>query len=432
MDAEISINVNHLIDNSKLKPFHYTVFFWCYFIVVVDGYDVMINGVVLPLLMKEWNLTTSQMGLLTSMTMIGMMFGAMVMGIVADIIGRKISIIICVMLFCCFTFLGGFSSSPAELAIIRFIAGLGIGGVLPNLTALTSEFAPKNIKTTFVTIMLSGSAVGSVIAVLVGQMVIPEHGWRMMFYLAGLPLLLIPFMFKFIPESLTYLVKNNQTDRSKTIIHKINQNLFINDTTTLVLTEQNAKKASYKELFIKNRTRSTLLFGCAMFMALLMLYALGSWVPKIMINAGYSMSAGLNFLLVVCIGAVLGNIFGGILADKFGIKPIIVSIFLVGAISLYLLSYNPTDVIIYLLLGFSGASASASAMLLYSYVAQYYPLDARSTGIGVASGVGRIGAILGPIILGLILAMEFSIKMNFVIIAIPALIGAITVALIKT
>ena len=317
-------------------------------------------------------------------------------------------------------------------AILRFLAGLGIGGVLPNLTALTSEFAPKNIKTTFVTIMLSGSAVGSVIAVLVGQMVIPEHGWRMMFYLAGLPLLLIPFMFKFIPESLTYLVKNNQTDRSKTIIHKINQNLFINDTTTLVLTEQNAKKASYKELFIKNRTRSTLLFGCAMFMALLMLYALGSWVPKIMINAGYSMSAGLNFLLVVCIGAVLGNIFGGILADKFGIKPIIVSIFLVGAISLYLLSYNPTDVIIYLLLGFSGASASASAMLLYSYVAQYYPLDARSTGIGVASGVGRIGAILGPIILGLILAMEFSIKMNFVIIAIPALIGAITVALIKT
>lgn len=431
-DMDTSINVNHLIDNSKLKPFHYSVFLWCYFIIVVDGYDVMINGVVLPLLMKEWNLTTSQMGLLTSMTMVGMMFGAMIMGMIADRVGRKISIIICVIIFSGFTCLGGFADSPIELAILRFIAGLGIGGVLPNLTALTSEFAPKNVKSTFVTIMLSGSAVGSVLAVLIGQIVIPEHGWRMMFYLAGIPLIFLPFMFKFIPESLTYLVKNNEMDKARNTIRNIDQNITIDDTTTLILTEEKAQKASYKELFIKNRALPTVLFGFGMFMALLMLYALGSWVPKLMINAGYSMSAGLNFLLVLCIGAVLGNILGGILADKVGIKPVIVGIFLMGAITLYLLSFDLSISIIYVLLGFAGASASAAGMLLYSYVAQFYPLEVRSTGIGWTSAIGRVGAITGPIILGVILGMDLSTTMNFIIIAIPALIGAILIAMIKT
>jgi len=156
------INVNTVIDHAKFKPFHMTIVLWCLFIVIFDGYDLAINGVALPLLMQEWNMTAVQAGMLASTALAGMMFGAMLFGMLADKIGRKKVILICVTLFSGFTFLGGFASNPTEFGILRFIAGLGIGGVLPNLVTLTSEYAPQKLRSTLVTTMFSGYAMGGI------------------------------------------------------------------------------------------------------------------------------------------------------------------------------------------------------------------------------------------------------------------------------
>lgn len=166
-------------------------------------------------------------------------------------------------------------------------------------------------------------------------------------------------------------------------------------------------------------------------MCLLMVYALGSWLPKLMMAAGYSLGSSLIFLMSMNIGAVIGTIGGGILADKFHLKPVIIGMFLMGALALVGLGFNSPPAVIYLLVALAGASAIGSSILLYSYVAQYYPLAVRSTGIGWASAVGRIGAIVGPILIGFLLGMELPHKMNFLAVAIPAVIGAIAVALIK-
>ncbi|QLB58114.1 aromatic acid/H+ symport family MFS transporter [Acinetobacter indicus] len=426
-----TMNVNAVVDKAKFKPFHLNVVLWCLFVVIFDGYDLAINGVALPLLMQEWNMTAVQAGMLASTALAGMMFGAMFFGMLADKIGRKNVILICVTLFSGFTFWGGFASNPTEFGILRFIAGLGIGGVLPNLVALTSEYAPQKLRSTLVTTMFSGYAVGGIMAALLGAWLTPSFGWEVMFYIAGIPLLLLPILWKFLPESLTFLVKKQQDEKARQIIQKITPEEKVSAQTQLVLNEVQVPDASIAALFKQNRGMSTLLFWCCFFMCLLMVYALGSWLPKLMMAAGYSLGSSLMFLMSMNIGAVIGTIGGGILADRFHLKPVIIGMFLMGAVALVGLGFNSPQPVIYLLVALAGASAIGSSILLYSFVAQYYPLAVRSTGIGCASAVGRVGAIVGPIIIGVLLGMELPHKLNFLAVAIPAVIGAIAVALIR-
>ncbi|MBD8009182.1 MULTISPECIES: MFS transporter [Acinetobacter] len=425
-----TVNVNAVVDEAKFKPFHLKIVLWCVFVVIFDGYDLAINGVALPLLMQEWNMTAVQAGMLASTALAGMMFGAMFFGMLADKIGRKNVILICVTLFSGFTFWGGFASNPTEFGILRFIAGLGIGGVLPNLVALTSEYAPQKMRSTLVTTMFSGYAVGGIMAALLGAWLTPSFGWEIMFYIAGIPLLIIPVLWFFLPESLTFLVKKQQNDKASKIVQQISPEQNATARTQFVLNEVHAPDASIAALFRQGRSMSTLLFWCCFFMCLLMVYALGSWLPKLMMAAGYSLGNSLMFLMAMNIGAVIGTIGGGILADRFHLKPVIIGMFLLGAVSLVGLGFNSPQAVIYLLVAAAGASAIGSSILLYSFVAQYYPLSIRSTGIGCASAVGRVGAIVGPIIIGFLLGMELPHKMNFLAVAIPAIIGAISVALI--
>lgn len=426
-----TMNVNAVIDKAKFKGFHVSIVLWCLFVVIFDGYDLAINGVTLPLLMQEWNMTSVQAGMLASTALGGMMFGAMLFGMLADKIGRKKVILICVTLFSGFTFLGGFADNPTTFGVLRFIAGLGIGGVLPNLVALTSEYAPQKLRSTLVTVMFSGYAVGGIMAAFLGVNFTSSYGWQIMFYIAGIPLLVLPFLIKFMPESLTYLVKEQKFEPAAKIVNRIDPELKASFTTKFILNEIKLPDASVAALFKDNRAATTLLFWCCFFMCLLMTYALGSWLPKLMMAAGYSLGNSLYFLLSLNIGAVIGTIAGGILADRFHLKPVIVTMFMMGALALFGLSFNSPQPVIYFLVAVAGAASIGTSILVYSYVAQSYPVAVRSTGIGWASAVGRIGAIVGPIVIGFLLGMELPHKWNFIAVAIPAVIGAIAVFMIK-
>ena len=427
-----TMNVNAVVDQCKIKPFHINIILWCLFIVLFDGYDLAINGVVLPLLMKEWGMSAIQAGLLASTALAGMMFGAMCFGMLADKIGRKKVILICVSLFSFFTFCGGFASSPTEFAILRFIAGLGIGGVLPNLVALTAEYAPLRLKSTLVTTMFSGYAMGGIFAALCGTWFTPDYGWQIMFYIAGIPLLFVPLFIKFLPESLIFLVKEKKQDQARIFLNKIEPTIVVDKDTQLVLSQDDqTNSASVKALFTENRAVGTLLFWLAFFMCLLMLYALGSWLPKLMMAAGYSLGSSLMFLLALNIGAVIGTVGGGILADKFPIKNVLIAMLSVGIFSLVGLGFNSPQAVIYLLVSLAGAASIGCSILLYSYVAQYYPVAIRSTGIGWASAIGRTGAIVGPILICYLLGLELPHKWNFYAVAIPKINSALAISAIQ-
>jgi len=385
-----TVNVNAVIDQAKFTPFHWTILLWCLLIIIFDGYDLVIYGVVLPLLMQEWSLTSVQAGMLASTALCGMMFGAMLFGALADKIGRKNVILICVTFFSGFTFLGAFASSPFEFGILRFLAGLGIGGVMPNLVALTSEYAPKRIRSTLVGTMFSGYAIGGILSALIGSYLVESQGWQIMFLIAGIPLLLLPVIWKFLPESLTFLVKTGKTEQAHRIIQKISPEQTITSSTRLTLNDDNVPRgSSVKGLFQQGRAFNTLMFWVLFFMCLLMVYALSSWLPKLMLAAGYSLGKSILFLLALNVGAMIGSIGGGILSDKFHLKPVIMGMLMAGVVALVGLGFNSPAYVLYGLVTVAGAATIGTSILLYSYVAQFYPLSVRSTGIGCASGVGR-------------------------------------------
>ncbi|MGE8645231.1 aromatic acid/H+ symport family MFS transporter [Acinetobacter vivianii] len=425
------VNINDIIDKARFAAFHWKVLIWCLIIIIFDGYDLVIYGVALPLLMQQWSLTAVQAGLLASAALFGMMFGAMIFGTLSDKLGRKKTIMICVTLFSGFTFLGAFARNPVEFAILRFIAGLGIGGVMPNVVALMTEYAPKKIRSTLVALMFSGYAIGGMSSALLGAWLVKDMGWQIMFLIAGIPLLLLPVIWKFLPESLAFLVKSNHHDQAKMIVTKIAPETELTSNTQLILNESTTTEAPVRALFQQGRSFSTFMFWIAFFMCLLMVYALGSWLPKLMLQAGYSLGASMLFLFALNIGGMVGAIGGGALADKFHLKPVITSMFVIGAAALILLGFNSPQFILYSLIAIAGAATIGSQILLYTFVAQFYPTALRSTGMGWASGIGRIGAIIGPVLTGALLTFELPHQMNFLAIAIPGIIAALAIFMVN-
>ena len=425
------VNINELIDKARFTSFHWKVLIWCLLIIIFDGYDLVIYGVALPLLMQQWSLTAVEAGLLASAALFGMMFGAMIFGTLSDKLGRKKTILICVTLFSGFTFIGAFAKGPTEFAILRFIAGLGIGGVMPNVVALMTEYAPKKIRSTLVAIMFSGYAIGGMTSALLGAWLVKDMGWQIMFLIAGIPLLLLPLIWKFLPESLAFLVKSNHSEQAKGIVSKIAPETQLNANTQLVLNESTTTDAPVRALFQQGRTFSTFMFWIAFFMCLLMVYALGSWLPKLMLQAGYSLGASMLFLFALNIGGMVGAIGGGALADRFHLKPVITIMFIVGSAALILLGINSPQFILYSLIVIAGAATIGSQILLYTFVAQFYPTALRSTGMGWASGIGRIGAIIGPVLTGALLSFELPHQMNFLAIAIPGVIAALAIFMVN-
>ena len=426
------ININTLVDEAKFTPFHWGVLIWCLLIIIFDGYDLVIYGVALPLLMQEWSLSAVQAGLLASTALFGMMFGAMCFGTLSDKIGRKKTIMICVGIFSGFTFCGAFASTPVEFGILRFLAGLGIGGVMPNVVALMTEYAPKRIRSTLVALMFSGYAIGGMASALLGAWLVPVYGWKIMFYIAIIPCLALPLIWKFLPESLMYLTSKHQTDTTRTIVSKIAPEQVLTTDTQFVLNEVSEEdNAPLKALFQQGRSFSTFMFWIAFFMCLLMVYALGSWLPKLMIQAGYSLGASMIFLFALNIGGMVGAIGGGALADRFHIKKVLSIMFMCGALALILLGFNSPQMVLYTLIAVAGAATIGSQILLYTFVAQYYPTTVRSTGMGWASGIGRIGAIVGPVLTGALLTMNLPHQMNFLVIAIPGVIAALAIFMVN-
>lgn len=425
-----NIDVHGLIDNARFGRFHWQVLFWCSLIIIFDGYDLVIYGVVLPVLMKEWGLTPIEAGALGSYALFGMMFGALIFGPMSDRYGRKRVIAACVVLFSLFTFLNGFARDVTEFAVCRFLAGLGIGGVMPNVVALMTEYSPKKLRTTLVAIMFSGYSVGGMLSAGLGMYLIPAFGWPSVFFVAGIPLLLLPAILYLLPESIGFLLHAKRDREAGVLLGRLDPAFVPQSADRYDFPTGNTGQASLTALFSNGRAVSTLMFWLAFFMCLLMVYALASWLPKLMTQAGYGLGSSLSFLLVLNLGAILGAVGGGLVADRLHLKTVLVVFFTLAAASISLLGYKSPTPVLYILVAIAGATTIGSQILLYAYAAQFYPMAIRSTGIGWASGVGRSGAILGPIVGGTLLAMAMPLHFNFMFFAIPGAIAAFAVSLV--
>lgn len=432
-----NINANEVIDHAQLKAIHWRVILLSALIIIFDGYDLVIYGVALPKLMVAWQIDTITAGFLGSIALFGMMFGAIIFGSLSDKLetygfSRKKLIILCICLFSSFTFLCGYASNPQSFGIFRFLAGLGLGGVMPNVIALMTEYAPKKLRATLVSLMFSGYAVGGMCSALLGMWLVPQFGWKIMFLLGGVPLLLIPMIWLLLPESIDYLVRRKKNEKAFQVLKQIDSSLTYNAQTQISLHHENqtTSKTPVKDLFSEGRGPITLLFWGSVFMALVLVYALGNWLPKLMVEAGYDLSTSLVFLLALNIGGMLGAIGGGYLADRFNLAKVLCTLFFSGAIALFLLSYSLPTFVLYICIAIAGAASIGGQILLLAYMSQFYSSNIRATGLGMALGVGRLGAILGPILCGWLLSLSLPINYNFIALSIPCIIAVLSVSMI--
>ena len=423
-----TLDVQAIIDNARFTPFHWMVMAWCGLLLIFDGYDLFIYGVVLPVIMKEWGLTPLQAGALGSYALFGMMFGALAFGSLADRIGRKKGIALCFALFSGATILNGFASSPGEFGIYRFIAGLGCGGLMPNAVALMNEYAPKRLRSTLVAIMFSGYSLGGMLSAGVGIYLLPRFGWESMFFAAALPLLLLPVILYYLPESIGFLVRQGRVKDARALLKRVDPDCDVQADDVLQVSERKAKGASVAALFREGLAVRTLALWLAFFCCLLMVYALSSWLPKLMANAGYSLGSSLSFLLALNFGGMAGAVFGGWLGDRYNLVKVKVAFFLAAALSISLLGVNSPMPVLYGLIFIAGATTIGTQILLYAGAAQLYGLSVRSTGLGWASGIGRNGAIVGPLLGGALMGINLPLQLNFIAFAIPGAIAALAMA----
>ena len=324
---------------------------------------------------------------------------------------------------------------------MRFIAGLGIGGVMPNVVALMTEYMPRKIRSTMVAVMFSGYSVGAMLAAVLGKGLIEQHGWQTVFFAAAVPAVLLPWLWKQLPESMAFLLKQGRTEELQRIAQRLSPSYEPQPGDQFVLLQnqpkpEQAEAASkggspYLALFTEGRAFSTVMFWLTCFMSLFMVYSLNTWLTKLMAEAGFSLGSALNFVLALNIGATVGAIIGGWLADRFHIKAVLALMFLIAAVSISLMGSGLPTAALFLVVGVAGACTIGTQTVSCAYCSQFYPSSIRATGLGLMLGVGRIGAIVAPVIIGMIVSKQLPLQQNFMAIAIPSLVAAVSILLVN-
>jgi benzoate transport len=389
----------------------------CWLAVALDGYDLVVLGVVLPALLKEptWHLTPNTASTIASIGLVGVMIGAATVGTVTDLIGRRKTVIWTVIVFSVLTLACAFAPNPVVFAALRFLAGLGLGGVLPTAIAMINEFAPRGKGSTSTTIMMTGYHVGAVATALLGILVITRYGWHWMFIIGSLPaLILVPLMLKYLPESDHFLRVRSEVPAR-----------------TAGAAVRKPRRNPVSVLFHHGMGRSTVAFWITSAMGLLLVYGLNTWLPQIMRAAGYQLGAALALLLVLNVGAIIGLLAAGRIADRVGNRRAAVFWFALGAIFLALLSVKLPGIGIYVSVLLAGVFVFSGQVLVYAYISHVYPTEARGTALGTASAVGRIGGISGPLLGGVLLTAGLAYPWGFYIFAVVAVIAAISIATVN-
>lgn len=425
------INPMKVIDGSRIHSFHIWLVFWLFLVILFDGYDVVIYGAVVPSLIKEWGISDVTAGAIGSYTVLGTAAGAIVFGLLADKLGRKKIILLTIFLFSFFTLLSGFANGPTMFIIFRVIAGIGLGGVMPNVIALTTEFAPKHIRSALVSFVFCGYSVGAIAAALTSRSLLPTVGWEPVFWLAGIPLLFFPLLIKVIPESVSFLIQTGRVEEAKRVLAKIDPTINVKEAIELKKPDERVPGSPVIKLFEQKRAISTVMFWISCFSAFILIYSMNTWLPRLMMQAGYDLKSSLTFIAVMQIGAIVGTIVFGRLVDKLGFKKVLVPLFFCGAIALSLIGFTNSPFIAYGLISVIGAASVGVQNMSNAFVSQYYPTGMRSTALGSTMAFGRMGGIVAPTFVGILITMNLQPQYNFAAIASAAVIGGFAMLFVQ-
>ena len=390
--------IKYNIDSSRLNSFQYLTIFICFFLNVIDGIDVLVMSYTAPVIASAWSISSDTLGVVFSSGLLGMAIGALLLAPQADYFGRKKIILISIIIISSGVIFTGFSKNVYHLILLRFFSGIGIGAMLATTASIVSEYAPDRSKDFWISFVLAGYPIGAMLAGYISNIILNNYSWEWVFFIFGsISLIFIPIVYFLMSESTIFLKLNKAKNQTVPVL----------------------------SLFSKNHLTKTLKLWTAFFFSFACLYFLISWIPKLVTESGLSLKLGIYSGTVFNLGAFFGIITQGYFSSIFGLKKTISSfLFLTGIIMILINFFVGSDLML-IIFGILGFAIQGGFVGLYSVAVRIYPSEFRTTGIGWGIGVGRLGAVIGPLCAGFFIGAGLGFSANFIIFSISAFISSV-------
>jgi AAHS family 4-hydroxybenzoate transporter-like MFS transporter len=425
-DAKI-IEINEVIERQKLGPFQIMLGALLILAMFVDGFEAQAPGFAAPAIIKAWGIPRAAMGLVFGAGNLGLMLGAVLLGILGDRLGRKRTIVVGCLTLAAFSFLTMYASDLMTLRLLRIGSGIGVGGVLPSVIALGTEFSPKRIQATTIWTLLIGYQFGASSGAFVSTFLFVHYGWQVMFLIGAiLPLVTALLVLAFLPESVRFLALDPLArDRMAHVLARIEPGIPLSRDTRLIVHEEKQSGFRLAHLFSDGRAAFTLLLWAVYVANLMALQFLLTWLPTVLESPTVPRGVAALATVLVPTGGMVGGLVLSRFLDSGSIRPVAVA-FALGVPMVALIGSAGGSTALLMLATFgAGCAIIGGQTNLHAAAGRFYPTFIRANGIGWANGVGRIGSILGPVIGGMLIGLDLPVSQLFLFAAVPPLCAAI-------
>lgn len=426
-----SLDVQSFINQQPLSRYQWRVVLLCFLIVFLDGLDTAAMGFIAPALSQEWGIDRASLGPVMSAALIGMVFGALGSGPLADRFGRKGVLVGAVLVFGGFSLASAYATNVDQLLVLRFLTGLGLGAGMPNATTLLSEYTPERLKSLLVTSMFCGFNLGMAGGGFISAKMIPAYGWHSLLVIGGvLPLLLALVLMVWLPESARFLVvRNRGTDKVRKTLSPIAPQM-VAEAGSFSVPEQKAVAARnvFAVIFSGTYGLGTVLLWLTYFMGLVIVYLLTSWLPTLMRDSGASMEQAAFIGALFQFGGVLSAVGVGWAMDRFNPHKVIGIFYLLAGVFAYAVGQSLGNItVLATLVLVAGMCVNGAQSAMPSLAARFYPTQGRATGVSWMLGIGRFGAILGAWSGATLLGLGWSFEQVLTALLVPAALATVGV-----
>ncbi len=402
MNQPKTASLESIIDSGPVTSYQIVIMAICAIVAMMDGFDTQAIAFVAPEIAAAWHVDPSLFGPVFGAGLLGGLIGGIVIGTAGDRFGRRPALLLSVLIFA----LGSLATARAEsvgaLIALRFATGIGLGGALPCFISLTSEYAPRRLRSTLVGAMFCGFPLGALVGGMVSAKLIPAHGWASVFLFGGVfPLLVIPLVAAVVPESVRFLALRKDAASIERVLRRMKSSTLWDGRPPADTTREHAPVS---QLFAGGRAGGTFLLWVTLFCSLLLTYFLINWIPVIARRAGLDIGTAVHAVAMLNLGALVGCIALGRLADRYNRTVVIGVGYALGAVVIALVGHTGSSGALLCLATFAAGCLSVGAqMCSVALCADYYETFLRSTGVGWSIGIGRLGAIVGPVVGGILL-----------------------------
>lgn len=403
------------------------VFVICFLGLLADGYDLYSYGATVPGFLKDpqWGIDKATVGTVGSIALVGMLIGSLIAGLLSDRYGRRKLFLASIVVFSVFMVACSLAPSFAVFAVFRFLACLGLGGLLPTAVAIANEFASVTKKSIALGAIMCGPATGTVIASLVAANTLPTMGVRPVYAIGAVALLLVPVAWKLLPESPAYLRAAGRDEEAARISAEYGL-----ETPVAPRRVGSATKRAASGLFRDGLGFGTVSIWIITGMALLLMFGLTTWLPQVMAQQGYGTRAAVTFLLWYSLGAIVGTLIASQIAQRTTPKLMVTVGFALAVLALVIIRSQPSGTVLIIAVVLAGMGGMGTQNVIADHTAQFYPASLRATGLGWALAVGRLGAIAGPTYGAMI--PDGNLQAFALAFGVPAVIGLVVAAIMPS